>query len=141
MSSGSASAASAWAGQTGDVLAEGRPGEQQRRGRESGLHHGFFVGEVEQQHVVGQFGDRRPGDPGDRDLPNIGRQRPEGVDDLGRGAGTGDRDDGVVVPLAARFRRVRRIRRSEAGGLPELGEGVGEEGRRAAADDQDAIAR
>ena len=94
-----------------DVDAELCEQERERGRRESRLHDGLLVGEVEHDDVVGGGGDGTRGDADQRVARHAVRKELERAHDLGGRPAAGDREQGVV--LASR----RHLGRREGIGL------------------------
>lgn len=123
------------------VQAEVGAQERERRRREAGLDDGPLVGEVQDDHVVGGGDDRcvRVTDDGGR--PDAALDRGQQLDDLGRRAGPGQRDEAVVGAPCRELRGRERVGLALPGLLAQRGEGLRHEPRGAAAHDRDALPR
>ncbi len=85
----------------------------QRGRRETGLHDGLLVGEVEDDELVGEGHHRRRRVPDDGGRTHTGVPQPgQQVQHLGRGTGPGQRDDPVVAAMQG------ELRGGEGVGLP-----------------------
>ena len=125
----------------GEVLAQRRTQQGQHRRGEPGLHHRLLVDLGEEDHVVGELGDRGAGGGHDDDRGHgaVGEVAQE-LDHLGRGPGPRDRQDRVIGAVQGRLAGGERIRLALAGCLAKRRVGLGHVVGRAAAHDRHTVA-